>query len=131
MTPSRLLLRANLTASLIDVHLLSPSWNSGSASLVVTKTVDDLANNGDPDPLDVDGDVADDAPIDAVRLGKWGAAEPCLGDGRESGSMGSLRFNPTMVDPSFDRDTAVRPLLYPQYVLKNTASIDHQNIATN
>lgn len=122
MTPRRLLLRANLTASLIDVHRLSSSWNSGSLSLVVTETADDLANNGDPAPLDV-GDVTDDTLTEAVRLGNGTAADPCLGEGSDSGSMGSLRFKPTTVDPSVDRDTVARPLLYPQYVLKNTASV--------
>jgi hypothetical protein len=123
MTPSKLLLRANLTASLIDVHRLSSSWNSGSLSLVVTETTDNLANNGDPAPLDVVGDVTDDTLTDAVKLGNGTAADPCLGEGRDSGSIGSLRFRPTSVDPSVDRENGVRPLLYPQYVLKNTASI--------
>lgn len=122
ITPSRLLLRANLTASLIDVHRLSSSWNSGSLSLVVTEIADDLANNGDPAPLDVVGDVTDDTLTDAVKLENGIAADPCLGDGRDSGSIGSLRFKPTNVDPSVDRDNVVLPLLYPQYVLKNTAS---------
>ena len=112
-----------MTASLIDVHRLSSSWNSGSLSLVVNETADDRVNNGDPAPLDVVGDVTADTLTEAVRLGNGTAADPCLGEGRDSGSMGSLRFKPTTVDPSVDRDTVARPLLYPQYVLKNTASI--------
>lgn len=108
---------------MIDVQRLSSSWNLGPLSLVVTETSDDLTNNGDPAPLDGVGDVTDDTLTDAVKLENGIAADPCLGDGRDSGSIGSLRFKPTNVDPSVDGDNVVLPLLYPQYVLKNTASI--------
>jgi len=85
ITPNKLLLRANLTASLIDVHLLSSSWNSGSG---VDKA----------DVVVLAGTVGAAEAVAVVALESKGdpclleTPEPCLGEGRESGSTGSLRL---------------------------------------
>lgn len=102
MTPSKLLLRANLTASLIDVHRLSSSWNSGLLAMEIVGVIVGLDNKGEPDLLCGDDETVPDSELVVDEAGRpsadnEAAADPCFGEGSDSGSMGSLRFWPGCV----------------------------------
>lgn len=92
ITPSKLLPLANLTASLIDVHLLSSSWNSElfSEAFCIAVGLADRESSGDSALLE-----SKEEDVVAVMLGST-AADPCFGEGSDSGSMGSLRFSPKL-----------------------------------
>lgn len=96
ITPSKLLLRANLTASLIDVHRLSSSWNSGLLAIEIVGVIVGLDNKGEPDLLCGDDETVPDSELVVDETGRPSAdeaeADPCFGEGSDSGSMGSLRF---------------------------------------
>lgn len=85
-----------------------------------------LDSKGELDLLSGDDETVPEAEL-VVEAERPSAADseetpdPCFGEGSDSGSMGSLRL-PDCVDSPALRKEGFRALLYPQYVVKNTAS---------
>lgn len=85
-----------------------------------------LDSKGELDLLCGDDETVPEAELVVEEAGSPSAADseetpdPCFGEGSDSGSMGSLRLL-DCVAPALRKEGS-RALLYPQYVVKNTAS---------